>query len=237
MTLHISYFVPPAPLVSAQESESLDGIDLIETRTSGSPAQLEGLLAGELDVVVTAIDNLFAWADAGADALLVGQVEATTPMGIYAREEYASLADLTGTRFAVDALTNGFALVARYLLHRASTDVEYVEVGGVARRLDALVDGSADATLLGPPFDAMARASGMHEIANVQREFPAFPGQGLIVRRPLLGTPELEAFLRAMRQSGLLGVDTAGLDLLTRIRDELGLLPAGIDLHALSVTV
>lgn len=235
VTLRVSYFVPPAPLLAAQESGSLDEIDLVETRTSGSPAQLDGLLSGQLDIVVTAIDNLFAWVDAGADAVIVGQVEATTPMGIYAGEGFGTLSDLRAARFAVDALTNGFALVGRYLLLQASTEVEYVEVGGVAKRLDALIDGSADATLLGPPFDEMARAAGMHEVANVQHEFPAFPGQGLIVQRALLGTSELEAFLSALRANGLLDVDPAGLDLLIRIRDELGLLPAGIDLHELSV--
>lgn len=235
VTLRISYFVPPAPLVAARGSAPLMDIDLVEVATSGSPAQLDGLLSGALDVVVTAIDNLFAWVEAGADAALVGQVEATTPMGIYGGRAFGTLTDLAGARFAVDASTNGFALIGRYLLHRASTEVEYVEVGGVAKRLDALVDGSADATLLGPPFDAMAREAGMHEIANVQSEFPAFPGQGLVVRRPLLGTPEVDAFLEAMREGGLLGVDPVGLDLLTRIRGELGLLPEGVDLHALSV--
>ena len=195
MTLRMSYFVEPGPLVVAKESALLDGVDLIETRTTGSPAQLEGLLAGQLDVVVTAIDNLFAWVGAGADVLLVGQVEATIPMGIFASAARSSLADLAGARFAVDASTNGFALVARYLFREASIDVEYVEVGGVVKRLESLLDGTTDATLLSPPFDAQALAAGMHEVANVQRELPAFPGQGLVVRRELIGTSELEVLL------------------------------------------
>lgn len=61
MTLRISYFVPSAPLLAARERGLLDGIDLIEMRTPGSPAQLAGLATGELDLVVTAIDNLFEW--------------------------------------------------------------------------------------------------------------------------------------------------------------------------------
>ena len=235
MTLRMSYFVEPGPLVVAKEAALLEGIELVETRTTGSPAQLEGLLAGQLDVVVTAIDNLFAWVGAGADVVLVGQVEATIPMGIYASAERSSLADLAGTRFAVDASTNGFALVARYLFRRVPIDVEYVEVGGVVKRLEALLEGTTDATLLGPPFDAQALAAGMHEVANVQRELPAFPGQGLVVRRELIGTPELEALLDAMRVSGMIAVDPVGLDLLTQIRDDLGLLPEGIALRALTV--
>ena len=235
MTLRMSHFVEPGPLVVAKESGLLEGIELVETRTTGSPAQLEGLLGDQVDVVVTAIDNLFAWVGAGADVVLVGQVEATIPMGVYAAAEHSSLADLAGTRFAVDASTNGFALVARYLFRRGSIDVEYVEVGGVVKRLESLLDGTTDATLLSPPFDAQARVAGMHEIANVQRELPAFPGQGLVVQRELIGTPELEALLDAMRVSGMIGVDPVGLDLLTQIRGDLGLLPDGIALRALTV--
>ncbi|GAA3777743.1 hypothetical protein GCM10022240_31320 [Microbacterium kribbense] len=236
MTLRISYFVPSAPLLAARERGLLDGIDLIEMRTPGSPAQLAGLATGELDLVVTAIDNLFEWTAAGADVRLVAQVEHTTPLGIYADPAIATLADLDRRRFAVDAFANGFALVARHLLGGAGIEPDYIEVGGVRERLDALVAGIADATLLGPPFDGQALAAGMHELLRVGDLLPAFPGQGLVVRAALLGSPELDLLLAGLRSAGLLPVDPAGLDLLTDIRRELGLLPADVALSALLST-
>lgn len=233
MTLHLSFFVPPAPHVAARERGLLDGIELIESRAAGSPAQLAGLLAGELDVAVTAIDNLFEWTRAGADVRLVAQVERTTPLGIFAGPGVESLRDLRGGRFAVDAFANGFALVARYLLGQAKADVDYLEIGGVEERFDALLDGAVDGTLLGPPFDERARASGKRELASVQEAFPAFPGQGLVVRGDLVGDEELTRYLSALWQAGLVEVEPDGLDTLTGIREELGLLPDGADLRAL----
>ncbi|MBT2486525.1 MULTISPECIES: ABC transporter substrate-binding protein [unclassified Microbacterium] len=233
MTLRMSYFVPPIPLVTAREEALFDAVDLVEIRTTGSPAQLEGLLTGDLDVVVTAIDNLFEWTRTGADVRLVGQVEATTPLSIHARPDITDLVGLAGRRFAVDAFSNGFALVARHALRTVAVDVEWVEVGGVSERLDALLSGDVAATLLGPPFDAKARAAGMSELLSIQEWFPTFPGQGLVVRSELIGDPELGRLLAAMREGGLLPVDAHGLDLLTGIRDDLGLLPAGPSLHAL----
>lgn len=232
--LRISYFVPPAPLIEAQERRLLGGVELAEIRTPGSPAQLEGLLAGELDIVVTAIDNLFEWTRAGADVRLVAQVEATTPLGILGAPGISTIGELSGRRFAVDAYANGFALVARHLLNRADVDVEWVEVGGVKERLDALLAGHVAATLLGPPFDVRALSAGCSELARVQDEFPAFPGQGLVVRSSLIGTSELDRFLAALGASGLLHVDPAGLDVLTRIRADLGLLPPEPELRALT---
>lgn len=233
MTLRISYFVPPAPLVAAREAGLLDDVDLRETRTSGSPEQHAGLLAGHLDLVVTAIDNLFAWTEEGADVRIVAQVEPTTPLAIVAGSGIRTLEELKGRSFAVDAPTNGFALVARHLLGRSGIDMEFVQIGGVKERFDALTSGRVDATLLGPPFVTAAVDTGLRELLRVEDEIPAFPGQGLVIRRVLLGSPEVEAFLTALRAAGALPVDSAGLDVLTDIRESLGMLPQGVSLHEL----
>ena len=124
MTLRQSQFVPPVPLIVARELGLLDRVDLEAGRTSGSPEQLAGLLAGDIDIAVTAIDNLYAWTAAGADVRLVAQIEATTPLGIYARPGTDRLKDLEGSLFAVDAATNGFSIVARYLLEREDVTVD-----------------------------------------------------------------------------------------------------------------
>ena len=205
MTLRQSQFVPPVPLIVAQALGLLDDIDLETRRTTGSAEQLAGLLARDIDLAVTAIDNLFAWTLAGAELRLVAQMEATTPLGIYARRATDRLTDLEGTRFAVDAATNGFSLVARYLLEQQGVTVEYLEVGGVKERLDSLLAGDVAATLLGPPFDAAAQDAGAPLLATVAEVLPAFPGQGLVVRSVLIGSHELAAYLSALR----LAVDAA----------------------------
>lgn len=230
--LRLSCFVTPAPLAAAREQGLLADIHLEEIRATGSPAQLAGLMAGDLDLVITAIDNLFAWGQAGADVRLVGQVERTTPLSVHARAGVGSLDELQGCRLAVDAYANGFALVARHLLRTAGVEAEWIEVGGVAERLDALVAGTVDATLLGPPFDSRAIAAGFPAIVRVQDRFPAFPGQGLVVRSDLVGTPPLDRLLTVLAQTGLQPVPQAGLDALTDIRADLADLPPGADLHA-----
>lgn len=231
--LRLSCFVTPAPLAVARERGLIDGIAFEEITATGSPAQLAGLLSGQIDLAVTAIDNLFGWLPAGADVRLVGQVEQTTALAVHAAPGSRSLADLQGRRFAVDAYANGFALIARHMLRTAGVDVEWVEVGGVGERLEALTAGDVDATLLGPPFDARAVEAGFAPIARVQHAFPAFPGQGLVVRAALVGTPELDRLLTGLREAGLQPVDPEGLSVLTGIRADLAELPAGVDLSAL----
>lgn len=219
MILRQSHFVPPVSYLLAAELGFLRYVEVLPTRTPSSAEQLRALLAGEQDMVVTAIDNLFEWTRAGADFRLVAQVEQTTPLGIYAGGDVESLADLAGCRFAVDAPDNGFALIAKHLLRDAGVEVDYVVVGGVRERLDALLGGQVDATLLGPPFDKLAEKAGMRRVVDVNALLPELPGQGLVVRAELLASAELERYLGALVRGVAAGesmTDAEGIELLER---------------------
>ncbi|MHC6220678.1 ABC transporter substrate-binding protein [Arthrobacter sp. MMS24-S77] len=219
MRLRQSHFVPPVSYLLAAELGFLRDVEVATTRTTSSAEQLRALLAGEQDIAVTAIDNLFEWTRAGADLRLVAQVEATTPLGIHAAGDAESLADLAGCRFAVDAPGNGFALIAQRLFRDAGVEVDYLVVGGVRERLDALLDGQADATLLGPPFDKLAEQAGLSCVQDVNTVLPELPGQGLVVRAELLDSPELERHLGALVagvEAGESMNDTQGIELLER---------------------
>ncbi len=219
MILRQSHFVPPVSYLLAAELGFLRDVEVVPTRTPSSAEQLRALLAGEQDMVVTAIDNLFEWTRAGADLRLVAQVEQTTPLGIHAGGDVESLADLAGCRFAVDAPDNGFALIAKHLLRDAGVEVDYVVVGGVRERLDALLGGQVDATLLGPPFDKLAEKAGMRRVVDVNALLPELPGQGLVVRAELLASAELERYLGALVRGVAAGesmTDAEGIELLER---------------------
>ena len=135
------------------------------------------------------------------------------------RGDVESLADLAGCRFAVDAPDNGFALIAKRLLRDAGVEVDYVVVGGVRERLDALLGGQVDATLLGPPFDKLAEKAGMRRVVDVNALLPELPGQGLVVRAELLDSAELERYLGALVRGVAAGesmADAEGIELLER---------------------
>ncbi|KSU70017.1 NMT1/THI5 like [Pseudarthrobacter enclensis] len=219
MKLRQNQFIPVVPVVAAMEAGLLNEIDLDITVTKGSADQLQALLAKETDLAVTAIDNLFEWTRSGADLRLIAQVERTAPLGIYAHAEFASLKDLTGRTFSVDAIANGFSLVARHLLTSAGVRVEYVEQGGARERLQALLSGEADATILAPPFDTMAENAGKRLLATVTDLMPTFPGQGLVVRADRVQSEPLTRYLRALHEAVALTesmADQAGIDMLKR---------------------
>ncbi len=202
MILRQSFFVQPVPHVVARERSLLAeaGLHVESRRTRSSGEQLEALRAGDRDVAVTALAHVFGWNALSAGVRIAAQVEQTTLLAVYARADITALEQLDGRRFAVDAATNGFALVARHLLAAVGARADFVEAGGVTERLEALIQGRADATLLGPPLDELAERAGLVRLTSANEALPALPGQAIVVRaeRSEAETAALAAYLAAL---------------------------------------
>ena len=207
-TLRVLWFVPPPVAVVAEGLAMVAEVTLLSRRNTSSDEQFEALASGETDAVVTAIDNVMDWNLRGGpqDFRVVAQLERTTPLTVVGQRDRTSLEDLRGATILVDAPRNGFIVALRAMLADADVGPEaYVlePVGGVKERHDAIVSGHGHATLLGPPFDAMAIAAGLARLATVQERYPAFPGQGLVVSSAALERmrPALSAWLRNLENA------------------------------------
>lgn len=200
-SLRVMWFVP-TPLLVLTQADSVAG-----TLTQSSDQQYEALVSGECDAVVTAMDNVFAWnrRNGPRDFRIVAQVERTTPLALVGSSA-RQLSELPGTQILVDAPHNGFVIALRAMLAEAGIAPDaygLLETGGVKARFDALLAGTGAATLLGPPFDGMALQAGMTLLARVQDCYPAFPGQGLVVRQDTIARrrQQLRAWLAALQQA------------------------------------
>lgn len=209
-TLRVIWFVPPA-LAIAAEQETLPRVRVEGRRTLSSDEQFTALSEGSADAAVTAMDNVLHWNQRPGprDFVMVAQLESTTPLRLIGQPGIGGLQELRGTDLLVDAPENGFVIALRALLAEAGlerSDYRLTSVGGVRERFEALAAGRGAATLLGPPFDGLALAQGLVELASVQARYPHFPGQALVVsksrleRRDLLGAwlSQLSQALRRM---------------------------------------
>lgn len=190
MHITVHWFVEPAVSVLARASApstaappSVNGM-----ATKSSDEQFEALLSGAADAAITAMDNVMDWnlRAGGGDLRIIAQVERTTPLFLVARAGTTEIEGLRGGTLLVDAPANGFVVAARALLDECglpSGSYALKSAGGVRERYETLLAGCGDATLLGPPFDRMAVAQGAQILSRVNDHYPAFPGQGLVVRR------------------------------------------------------
>lgn len=237
--LRLLWFVPCAVAVQADEWKLTAGVALHAERNPSSEAQFAALASGQVDAVVTAMDNVMDWnLRAGPrDLRIVAQLERTTPLTLVGQKCRAGVEDLRGATILVDAPRNGFVVALRAMLAERGVGAESYElapIGGVKERFDALMEDHGDATLLGPPFDAMALQAGLSRIASVQERYPDFPGQGLVVRaaaierlRPALcewlGGLDVARQRMGNEAASSLRPDRAGVELLIRQRREAGL--------------
>jgi ABC-type nitrate/sulfonate/bicarbonate transport system substrate-binding protein len=185
MRLVQNIFLPYAAMIAAEAIGAFDdhGVEVQTTFTRSSLDQCAALVAGEADVAVTALDNLFAWNQGdNSDFKAVAQIDRKTPLPVYLAAGFGSvgeLAVLERPRLVVDSPASGFgiALVAIVESLGVTRDrMEIIAAGGVKERLAALAAGDGDVALLAPFVARAAAEAGLCQATSVEDLFPSYPG-------------------------------------------------------------
>jgi ABC-type nitrate/sulfonate/bicarbonate transport system substrate-binding protein len=169
------------------------GVDVRMTNTPNSTFQLTGLVKGDFDIAMTAVDNLIAYRE-GQGAPGVDGSDLVAVMGgdsgflkLTAQPEVTTIGDLRGKTISVDSLTTGYAFVLLEILERngLALDRDYTTVpaGGVLQRFDQLLAKKHAATMLISPFDVLAEAQGMRVLADASAALGSYQGLVAGVRR------------------------------------------------------
>ncbi len=178
MRLAVGSFTPSVVLAVARATGRLDAVDLevTEVPVPSSPAQFRGLIAGELDLALTSPDNVVAYRfvpdnplATTVDARIVTAVDRGLGLGLYGRPGLGP-ADLHGARVGVDVPTSGFALALYALAEHLGVsrdEYELVALGSTPKRLEALLAGECDATMLNAGNELVAEAAGATRLAAV----------------------------------------------------------------------
>ena len=275
--LAVGAFSPSVLLRVARRTGRLDEHDLAveEIPVQSSPAQFRSLLDGELDAVLTSPDNVVAYRfvptnplGVTADVKIVSAIDRGLGLALYSRPGMTAnsgpgmtAADqLRGATMAVDVPTSGFAF-AMYALAESiglrRDDYELVALGSTPKRLDALLAGRCDATMLNAGNELSAEHAGCVPLARVADVCTPYLGTVLSVAgsESLEPARRLAAALRATADDICAGslddvtVDEAAVALrlprqlaeryVARLKDPLeGLVPDGrVDLASLTTVV
>jgi len=169
------------PIWVAQERGYFDrhAIAVSLNPTTDSKFQLAGLIDGKYDIAMTGIDNVVAYMEGQGEARTQATPDIFAFMGasnqgflrLVTLPEVKSFTDLKGKQLSVDALTTGYAFVLRKVLEESglkSSDVEFVSVGGLRQRFEALMEKKQAGTLLISPLHAVAENRGFNVLANAE---------------------------------------------------------------------
>jgi ABC-type nitrate/sulfonate/bicarbonate transport system substrate-binding protein len=153
------------------------GLDVLEKPVPSSPAQCRALLDGDLDVALTSPDNVIAYRfvpdnplGETADVRIVAAIDRGLGLGVYGRPGVTSAADLKGANIGVDVPDSGFAFGLYALLTSLGLDRDdyrVVTLGSTPRRLEALLAGGCDATMLNAGNELRAEDAGSVRLAGL----------------------------------------------------------------------
>ncbi|MEI7784249.1 MAG: ABC transporter substrate-binding protein [Betaproteobacteria bacterium] len=203
------------PIWAGQEQGffARNGVDVTTIDTPSSREQLVGLINGQFEIGMTAIDNLLAYRE-GQGAVPIDGSNLIAVMGadngflrLGVQSNIKTFADLKGSTVSVDALTTGYAFVLLEVLERnglvLDRDYKTVAAGGVLQRYNALVEGKHAATMLIAPFDVLGKEKGISVLADASAALGSYQGLVAGVRKTWADNnkPALVGYIRGYRSA------------------------------------
>jgi ABC-type nitrate/sulfonate/bicarbonate transport system substrate-binding protein len=164
------------------------GLRVETEQTPDSDVLRKGLASGAFEIAAAGVDNALAMVDtAGADVIIVMGGDSAMNSLIVQRD-IASIADLRGKQFIVDAPNTAYALVGKKILAlhglQAGRDYTVVPTGGTPRRFQLMKEKPDYAgTMMGPPFSIMAEKLGMRNLGTAVALIGPYQGTGAFVMR------------------------------------------------------
>src|SRR6266478_2834194 len=166
------------PLWAAQRQGFFEaqGLAVQLSYTPTSVFLVTAVLEGRADIAFAGFDNVVAYQEGQGEAKIPDNPDLFAFIGgdggflaIVAAPAVKRFEDLKGKTLSVDAMTTGFAFVARELVASnalAETDVNFVRAGGTANRYRELVAGKHDAALVGFIRAYLAATQWLYDRAN-----------------------------------------------------------------------
>ena len=198
------------PYLVAQKKGWMGGLEVEDVHVTGDANAMRVLLSGNADIALVGMLNVLASIHAGAS---IRAIHSWQPIGDYslvlATGKGTKLADLAGKTFASSGPGGLPDQLPRLIMRKHGIDgssTRFVQVGGHAARLQAVVGGRADATLVNTVTTLKGVQDG--KVTILTKLSAEFPGLGYIwnvVRADSLNKPELVAAFQIMTDIGIKG--------------------------------
>jgi ABC-type nitrate/sulfonate/bicarbonate transport system substrate-binding protein len=198
------------PYLVAQKKGWMEGLEVEDVHVTGDANAMRVLLSGNADIGLIGTLNVLASIHAGAG---IRAIHSWQPIGDYslvlATGKGNKLADLAGKTFASSGPGGLPDQLPRLIMRKHGIDetsARFVQVGGHAARLQAVIGGRVDATLV----NTVTALKGVQEgkvtvVARLSAEFPGLGYVWNVVRMESFAKPELAAPFQTMTDIGIQG--------------------------------
>jgi ABC-type nitrate/sulfonate/bicarbonate transport system substrate-binding protein len=198
------------PYLVAQKKGWLGDLQVEDLHVTGDANAMRAVLSGNADIGLIGTLNVLDSLQAGAK---VRAIHSWQPIGDYslvlATNKGSKLSDLAGKTFAASGPGALPDQLPRMIMRQHGIDestARFVQVGGHAARLQAVIGGNADATLINTVTALKGVQDGKVKIlTRLSQEFPGLGYVWNVVRTESLSKPELAAAFQIMTDIGIRG--------------------------------
>ncbi|HZD42200.1 MAG TPA: ABC transporter substrate-binding protein [Terriglobales bacterium] len=177
---------------------------------AGGPPAAAAAIAGDTDVtVVGGVSVVRPFVQGNKDLAFIGSIKNILTHSIFAKAPIEKPQALRGKRIGVTRIGSNphyFAVEALRHFGVAAREVAFIQTGGTAETLAALISGGIDAAVLLPPIDAQAVALGYHYVINGPELRIPYAATTLVVRRDTITKREevVSRFMRVMAEVAMI---------------------------------
>lgn len=183
-----------SPVLTAAHALGMDsrhGLAITTVRVPSSPGQFTALRDGDIDVAITSPDNVLLYATTDRnpigellDVRMIRAIDRGLGLTLVTDPALSSVDDFAGRSLGVDVIRSGFALLLFTMLDRlgvARSEVGFPEHGSTPKRLESLLAGDIDGTILNAESRISALAAGMRPWSTSVDVSPQYLGTVLAV--------------------------------------------------------
>ncbi len=185
-------------------------LDMDLVYVGGGPRAAAATIAGETDItVVGGVSVIRPFVQGNKDLAFVGSVKNILTHSIFAKPDIQKPENLKKKRIGVTQIGSNphyFAVQALRHFGIDAREVAFIQTGGTAETLAALVANGIDAAVLLPPIDAQAIDMGYHYVINGPELRIPYAATTLVARRSVIAKRQqvLSRLMRVMAEAAMI---------------------------------
>jgi ABC-type nitrate/sulfonate/bicarbonate transport system substrate-binding protein len=196
------------PFFGAQKKGWLGDLKVKEVYVTGDSNAMRVLLSGNVDIATVGTVNILTSIEAGADIVAIDSWQPLPDYNVVIKKgDGDSVKDLASKTIATSGPGGMPDQLVRLLMRKHNVDestAHFLQVGGHAARLQAVIGGRAQATLVNTVITSKG-ADAVNVATTIPKEFPKLAYVWNVVRKGSMSDPKLSKAFETLTVAGIKG--------------------------------
>ena len=209
--IRVGQFSQSPNMLVIKKLKLLPEFELEISNVQSSPAQFQSLQSDELDIALTSPDNVLLFGTTAENPIgvlcelnILRSIDKGLKLSLVSNSDAHRVEDLQSLRFSIDSPASGFSFLLKSMARKLGArpeDFHYVSGGSTPKRLNGIIEGEAEATILNAESVVKAEELGYKNWIDVSQVAPNYLGTVLCAKKENRTANFMEPFLAAWEKS------------------------------------